>query len=357
LECIPAFVHKKQKDCMFLSLCFYLLKGVSVLKACRIIPMIFICFIFAALPVLWAWEEDYLMKKDESMGNRKISFDIFLEAGTYGPESMSRNREIVGDDLTGGIGLGLTRSDFGLALSKRIWSDEIDFPAAGFYGSIYAGPGRADYDEYGRGKVQLDIETFDITARYYFKEQARPGFTPFLGIGGTNFNVEYTYISDRTAGITPITPGNSLFLNEYENLGDSLARGGPGNKGILTHDWADFTLSESNWGGHIDAGIEYSLSHKFSMNFFSRYYFGKMNLNMAPDLTGSLAGQRTEDREELDLSGFSWLFSLVFKFDPIKGLNKKAGSALDFLNEPDKESGASGHEHTQVYDSNRWFRK
>lgn len=297
----------------------------------------------------------------------RIRGNFFIQGDSSGPESLSGNSSVTGDELGGGLGFGLLYDNFRISLSGRIWSDEIDYPASGFYGNISAGPGRSDYDEYGRGMAQFDITAMDITGRYYFSNEARPELTPFLGVGGTNFNVDYTYLSDRSAGITPVSPGNSLFLSEYENIGGTTGDGGPGMGGLSTHDWADFGCSENRWGGHLDAGIEYLLGDNFSIELFTRYYFAEVKIDMAPDLTGSIVGARTADKEILDLSGFSYFFGLNFKFNAVKpGITKDEDNieALDFLDtkksKPKNEFKSrhdTGSEHTAVYDSNRWFYK
>lgn len=240
-------------------------------------------------------------------------FEIGVDFGAYSPDSIVGNGTYLDSEFEWGGQLKYYfNTNFALGLRYHIWNHDEDIPTAGFYGdnkvsAIY----NRNYDEFGRGGFDLDIDTFDITAYYYFSNPTNKKVRPFLGAGATHFSVDYGYRHD------PLVAAANLITAGTTNAGtvwDSLSSGVVGAPALATHDWADFTVSGNTWGFHVLGGVEYWPNPDFSIRGEIKYVNADIDLNMARDLVGT-AGSRVADDENLDLSGFYYGLGFTYHFD------------------------------------------
>lgn len=251
-------------------------------------------------------------------------FEIGLDFGAYGPDSMSGNGNYLDTEFDFGGNLKYYfNPNFALGIKYHVWEHDDNFPATHFHGSFISGVGTPAYDEYGRGSFNLDIDSFDVTAYYYFTNPTNKKVRPFLGIGATHFSVDYTYVTDPTAGVTAITANNNNVGTGFESLSDAKRLGSDGlaatASDIINADWANFSENDNTWGFHVVGGIEYWPNPDFSIRGEVKYMDADVSLNMARDMVGPTIGARTADQEVLDLSGFYYGLGFTYHFDGPSG--------------------------------------
>jgi hypothetical protein len=261
------------------------------------------CFIFSCSAVF--------SQNIHGQFNMAKRFEMGLDFGAYGPDSMSGNGNYLDTEFSFGGNLKYYFTpNFALGVNYHVWDHDDNFPATQFHGSLISGVGIGSYDEYGRGSFNLDIDTFDVTAYYYFSNPTNKKVRPYLGIGATHFSVGYSYVTDTTAGVTAITPGTANAGTIYESLNQATTLGG-----IASPDWASFNEDDNTWGFHVVGGIEYWPNPDFSIRGEVKYMDADVSLNMARDMVGPTVGARVHDQETLDLSGFYYGIGFTYHFD------------------------------------------
>jgi len=264
--------------------------------------------ILAAILTVFSFTAALAEVTDHGKFDMSRRFELGVDFGAYSPDSMSGNGNYLDSEFDwGGNMKYYFNTNFALGLKYHVWNHDDNFVNTGFYGSLTAARGASTFDEYGRGNFGLDIDTFDITAYYYFNNPTNHKVRPYIGLGATHFSVDYAYTGDRTAGITLITPGNTNAGTVF----DSLTAAG----GIAANDWADFSVSENTWGFHAVGGVEYWPNPDFSIRGEIKYMNADVNMNLAPDLVGSTVGSRVADEETLDLYGLYYGIGFTYHFD------------------------------------------
>ncbi|PKK91676.1 MAG: hypothetical protein CVV64_03145 [Candidatus Wallbacteria bacterium HGW-Wallbacteria-1] len=265
--------------------------------------------ILAAIVTIFSLSATFAATTDHGKFDMNRRFEIGVDFGAYSPDSMSGNGNYLDSEFDwGGNMKYYFNTNFAFGLKYHVWNHDDNYPNTGFYGSLTSALGSSAFDEYGRGSFDMDIDSFDITAYYYFNNPTNHKVRPFIGLGATHFSVDYRYTGDRTAGITLLTSGNTNAGTVYESL--SAAPGG-----IAANDWADFSVSENTWGFHAVGGVEYWPNPDFSIRGEIKYMNADLNMNMAPDRVGTTAGTRVADEENLDLSGFYYGIGFTYHFD------------------------------------------
>lgn len=184
-------------------------------------------------------------------------FSLGASLGYYNPNSLGGSSTYLDSEFMWGIG-GKYFFNENLAIGVRysVWDHADRYPsnAPGFVlGSDY----------YGTGAFELTVKPF-ATTLYYFFPTIEERVLPFVGLGTANYSVEYSYASSGVA------------------------------------DLATRSVSDSTWGVHAVAGVEYFTTPEFSIAGEVRYVDADLGLNMAGDAATSWG----TDKESVDLSGF-----------------------------------------------------
>lgn len=248
--------------------------------------------------------------------------DVGIHAGQSGIDAMKLDGRWLDPELDWGGRLRYWMNDslaFGVCYHR--WYHDDNFPDTGYYGNASSGPGKDDFDEYGRGSFRITLNTWDASL-YYFMPAGKNfrKWRVYAKGGITTWSAEYDYKHDPS--VVPIIPGNSNSNSNYASL--SLI---PGSSkivaGIDGHDWADFNSSGHTWGFHIGGGIQYWFDPDFSLALESHYNHGHLEMDMAPDLVGGVA-----DKEYLDLSGGYYGLTFSYHFNTPESSKKKKQEEL-----------------------------
>jgi hypothetical protein len=256
----------------------------------------------------WSYVPVTAQKKEEqkdlySMDHR---VDFGIHGGYSGIDAMKLDTRWLDPELDWGGRIRYWLNDslaFGVTYHR--WYHDDNFPASGNYGNVKSGPGKDDFDEYGRGSFRITLNSWDASVYYFMPAGVNFKKWRVYAKGGiTTWSGDYNYKHDPFA--VSIYPGNENKGTSYASL--SLV---PGTSkiaaGIDGHDWADFVSSGHTWGFHVGGGIQYWFDPDFSIALESHYKHGHLEMDMAPDLVAGVA-----DKEYLDLSG--GYYGLTFNY-------------------------------------------
>ncbi len=192
-------------------------------------------------------------------------FSLGAALGYYNPNSLGGSSTYLDSEFMWGIGgKYFFNENLALGIGYSVWDHSDRYPTGGYtLGS----------DFYGKGAFELTVKPFGATVFYFFPTREER-VMPYIGLGTSNYSVEYSY---TTAGV-----------------GDLATR----------------SVSDSTWGVQAVAGVEYFTTPEFSVAGEVRYIDADLGLNMAGDGAASWG----TDKESVDLSGFYFGISVNYYF-------------------------------------------
>ncbi len=216
-------------------------------------------------------------------------FGVGANVGFYEPDMMGgTNLYTDSESIIGGHVRFFVRKNWSILAKYQHYQHDDVYKVTANTGYQLGNPGDLDFREFGKGTFTLDIKPFNLLLNYHFAESDNPRIIPYLGVGATYMDFSYKY--RRNTNYSAVNPA------------DANALGG-------TQDWADFDVSEGNWGFVTVAGIEFFTNPNFSISGEIAYRSAEAELDIAPNLINNAI-----TREVIDGEGFSYTFAFTYYF-------------------------------------------